>query len=71
MYVFDVTIIFGGSPIGVSRPPMFAWTIIPISTGIGCNSITSQILIVIGVINKIVDTLSKNDDTKAVITHSQ
>lgn len=71
MYEFEVTIIFGGSPIGVRRPPMFAWTIIPIRTGIGCNSITSHILIVIGVISKIVDTLSKNDDINAVITQSQ
>lgn len=60
----------GGSPTGVVVPPILACTTIANSTGTGFKSISSHNLIVIGAMSSTVVTLSRKEDTSAVIMHS-
>lgn len=64
-----VIITFGGSPTGVSVPPIFENITIAVSIGTGFSSITSQSLIVTGVISNTIVVLSKNEDNTAVKKH--
>lgn len=66
----EVMMMFGGSPTGVAHPPMFACTTIAIRIGTGFKSKSSQSVIVIGAINKTVDTLSSSIDIKHVMMQS-
>lgn len=63
--------IFGGSPTGVAHPPMFACTTIAIRMGTGLMSMSSQSVIVMGAINRMVVTLSNSIDTKHVMMQRQ
>ena len=61
-------IMFGGSPISVAVPPIFAIKISGTKKGIGFSSRVSVITKVTGTINKTVVTLSSSAEAKAVIT---
>ena len=60
---------FGGSPTGVIAPPIFEYITIAVRIGTGFSSITSQSLIVTGVISNTVVTLSRIDEIEAVNEH--
>ena len=60
----------GGSPTGVAAPPIFEKMTKAINTCFGSMFLISQSLIVTGVINNMVVTLSKKADNTPVNVHN-
>lgn len=58
---------FGGSPMGVAQPPIFAYITIAMRIGTGLISMSSHKVMVIGAIRRTVVTLSNSIDTKHVM----